>query len=164
MKIKKLNNTLSENNKKNSTILYGCCCCCCCCILAPLGAIPSEAIIKKITKHKKPLKKLIWVNILYLVLGLLLLAGGLYLNEVNYCRSYFCNMPSLSLTAYVDIFVLSFVFFFIGLYSYSKKWLFNVSTKKRFFIVLLDVVLTLVFASAFSALTIYLMIVVFDMF
>lgn len=151
MNIIPLNNNL-ENKKKSTITLYvDCCCCCCCCILAPLGSVSAEAVIKK--KYK--LSGSIWVrgliNFLFFMLSIGLFVGiGVILDS-------FFNISSINIiegNTFIFFATISSLFYFSLLYIYSKLWLKGVTTQQRLKAVLLETILSLVCIFSFSIITV----------
>lgn len=164
MKIIPLNNNL-ENKKKSTITLYvDCCCCCCCCVLAPLGSVSAEAIMKrKYTLSESAWKRGLF-NFLFFALsiGLFYILATISKRFFSECYNNICsqNLGMGSILTNNDFILfasISLLFYFFLLYLYSKSWLKEVIFQRRLKVVLFETIISLVFIFIFSALSIGLL-------
>lgn len=160
MNILPLNNNL-ENKKKSTITLYvDCCCCCCCCVLAPLGSLSAEAIVKRKYSLTDSVLKRGLFNFLFFALsiGLFYILATISKRFFSECYDNICKQKlGLSSILTNNDFILfasiSLIFYFFLLYLYSKSWLKEATTQQRLKAVLFETILSLVFILIFSGLS-----------
>ena len=146
MEITPLNNNLDNKKKKSTVALYGSCCCCCSCVLAPLGSLGAEEIIKKRYSLKGSLIIRALFNFLFFMsaylIALVFIIGELSLASFLMAPIIFLRNPE-SYTSILSFTLIGFIFFIL-LFIYSIYWMKKATIWQRLNAVLFEFLLSMV--------------------
>ena len=144
MKIVPKKNSFENKNLKSVTFYHSApcaCCCCCCCVLAPLGNLGAEIIVKRKYKYKGSLLKHTVMNIVSA-----LFAFGLFLLVAYVIDSFGVDTGSnLVVSGLFSVF-----FYSLLIFLYTEYWMGKKSEKRVMTATILNVVLSLLFMGVLS--------------
>jgi hypothetical protein len=150
MKITLQKNCLEKNHKE--VTLYNGCCCCCCCIFTPVGNFLAEAVIKKTTKHTRNLWLCFFINLVFAIGSALLGFGVLAVLPYEYSANNAKNVAAIlvALTTYYFL-----------LWQSSLSWLKDVTPGRRYFLVFIEWLLSLLLMAVFFVASIFIVLGLF---
>jgi hypothetical protein len=151
MKITLQKNCL-EKNRKEVTLYHTGCCCCCCCILTPIGNWLAESGVKSMTKHKQNLLLRFFINLIFAI-GSALFGYLIFVIVANVSRFPY---PEEHLTVPI---VVSLATYYFLLWRNSWSWLKDVTLGRRYYVVFIEWLSSLLLMAVFCVASFFVSIV-----